>query len=83
MSWGKGCVFIEEKKYCQMTSVVHPDPYWKCGPEGKNLPIKIEKSEEISCFEVLEVPFEGWRLLLKLERPSWRPRDKKLANFDQ
>ncbi len=29
-----------------------PDPY----PGGQNLPTKIEKTEEISCFEVLDAP---------------------------
>ncbi len=34
--------------------------------------------KEISCFEVLKVLFESWRLLLQLRRPLWRPREKQI-----
>jgi hypothetical protein len=40
------------------------------------------KSEEISCFEVLDFfSFGGWRLLLYLGRPIWRLKDKFIAIF--
>jgi hypothetical protein len=34
------------------------------------------------CFEVKDVLICGWRLLLKLERPPWRPRDENISIFD-
>ncbi len=43
------------------TSVADPDPHWFCrldpDPEGQKCPKKIDKGEEISCFEVLDVLF--------------------------
>jgi hypothetical protein len=45
----------------------------RSGSRRAKITIKIEKSLEISCFEVLDVL---WRRLLKLGRPLCRARDK-------
>jgi hypothetical protein len=51
-----------------------PDP----GQGGQKLPTKNRKSKEMYWFEVLNVLFAGWPLLLKLGRSLWRPGDNIL-----
>jgi hypothetical protein len=45
---------------------------------SKNQP-QERKSEEVSCFELLDVLLRGWRFLLYPESPSRRPKNKNKA----
>ncbi len=49
-------------------------------PGGSKLSIKVKKIQVLRC---QMFSFEGWRLLLELRRPLWRPKDKWIAIFYQ
>jgi hypothetical protein len=44
--------------------------------------INHKKENFLTVLKCWFVSFENWRLLLYPKRPSWRPRDKIIENFD-
>jgi hypothetical protein len=55
---------------------VHPDPGSESGSRRTKMTHKNIKVKKIHVFKCWMFSFEGWRLLLELGRPFWRPRDK-------
>ncbi len=67
-------------------SVVDPDPHWfrsaGSGSRRAKLNLKKKKSEEISCFEVLDVLFWRRKASPVAWTLSWRPMDTYIVIFE-